>query len=555
VLDHTVGSGTVLAGRYRIEDLLTDAVGVRGWRAVDEVLARSVAVQALNSEDPRAGQLLEAARRSSTVTDGRFIRVLDAAEEQGSVYVILEWVAGESLVSALSDGPLPDHRAAWVTRECAAAMAAAHELGIPHLRLVPANVLLTSTGGVKIAGLATEAVLRGVTSKDPEAQDVRDLGRLLYACLVARWPGGAEEGLPCAPTENGRVLRPRQVRAKVPRPLDEVCERIIGRPSRLSAAPLHTAAEVAAALSVFLPTGNGYPGDATGEHPALLSPLAPPQGSPGSSQETATMPAPARAAPAPDAPALGSPAPRLEPPPAPLAPTPGGASAASEPSATGRGESDVAPAQERSWRGRSPWWLALAVLLVGVGIVFYVVGRLGVGADPTTAPRHHPTVAATPTAAPTPERIPIAAVVDYDPVVDGGSGSENPAEAPLAVDGNPHTAWQTLHYDSAKLGNLKPGVGLVLDLGKPTSVSAVKVLLLGRPNNLQLRAAPASAASIPSSATDFRTVAQATSVGGGVILRPAAAVTTRFLLVYLTSLPPDGTGRYMGQIAEISVFG
>ena len=64
----SIGPGTVLADRYRLEDLLAESEGARFWRATDTVLARSVAIHAVSSEDPRAPALLEAARVSATVS-------------------------------------------------------------------------------------------------------------------------------------------------------------------------------------------------------------------------------------------------------------------------------------------------------------------------------------------------------------------------------------------------------------------------------------------------------------------------------------------------------
>ena len=95
--DSPFGPGTVLAGRFTLEDLLDESGGARFWRATDETLARSVAVHVIAESDPRAGSLLTAARTSALVSDGHLLRVLDAAAEDGVVYVVNEWGSGESL--------------------------------------------------------------------------------------------------------------------------------------------------------------------------------------------------------------------------------------------------------------------------------------------------------------------------------------------------------------------------------------------------------------------------------------------------------------------------
>src|SRR5690606_6285118 len=78
------------------------------------------------------------------------------------------------------------------------------------------------------------------------AADVAALGKLLYACLVSRWPGGHVDGLRAAPTEHGHLLRPRQVRAGVLAGVDELCDRILE--PRRHGDPLTTAADIAYAL-------------------------------------------------------------------------------------------------------------------------------------------------------------------------------------------------------------------------------------------------------------------------------------------------------------------
>jgi hypothetical protein len=64
--------------------------------------------------DPRSDALLVAARTSATITEGHFLRVLDAAQEDGVVYVVHEWGTGMSLDTMLAEGPrghlgLQDH--------------------------------------------------------------------------------------------------------------------------------------------------------------------------------------------------------------------------------------------------------------------------------------------------------------------------------------------------------------------------------------------------------------------------------------------------------------
>jgi putative peptidoglycan lipid II flippase len=199
--------------------------------------------------------------------------------------------------------------------------------------------------------------------------------------------------------------------------------------------------------------------------------------------------------------------------------------------------------------GRALLWVALAVLVAGAALLAFELGRSDFGSDPSAPGRSQSTAGTTPVGP-----VHLAAVSSFDPVDDGGSGDENPDEVPLATDGDSSTAWTTLTYDSAFLGNLKPGVGLLVDLGEVRTVTSVDVTLLGSGTDVELRAVPEAQTSPPQVAGDLHVVASATDSGDQVTLTPQSTVSTRFLLVYLTKLPPDGKG-YKGGIAELKVEG
>ena len=217
-------AGDVLAGRYLVADLLGESRGGRFWRAEDQVLARHVALHVIAADDERADGLLEAARLSATVHDRRILRVLDADRVDGLCFVVNEWGAGSSLDIMLArDGPLSPRRAAHLVAEAAAVTAAAHDADVAHGRLAPENLLVDHHGSVRIIGLAVEAALWGLPP-GRTSSDVTDLAALLYAGLTGRWCGVSRSAVPPAHQVGGRVLRPRKVRAGVPR--------VAGRPVR-----------------------------------------------------------------------------------------------------------------------------------------------------------------------------------------------------------------------------------------------------------------------------------------------------------------------------------
>ena len=193
----------------------------RSWPAASP----STRCPATTSGRPR---LLDAARVSATVTDPHLLRVLDCDDEDGITWVVNEWGDGVSLDLMLQQGTLPPSRAAWLTREVADAIAAGHAQGVAHGRLNPEAVLVTQAGAVKLIGYVVDASLQRSRPPDPlygelddREADVINLAGILYAGAdrsVAR--RRSAPAVPTAPREGRRPLRPRQVRAGVPRTLD-----------------------------------------------------------------------------------------------------------------------------------------------------------------------------------------------------------------------------------------------------------------------------------------------------------------------------------------------
>lgn len=220
-------AGDVLADRYRLVDLLTESAHGRFWRAHDRILERHVALHVIAADDERADLLLDAAKRSATVLDPRFLRVLDAERTGEYCYVVNEWGSGTSLdIMLATNGPLAPREASWIVAEVADSVATAHARAVPHGRLVPENVLVDNAGAIRIIGFCVDAALHGLPPGELRT-DVRDLAGLLHAALTGKWAGDSQSIVPRVPRDHGRVLRPRQIRAGVPRALDDLCDELL----------------------------------------------------------------------------------------------------------------------------------------------------------------------------------------------------------------------------------------------------------------------------------------------------------------------------------------
>ena len=561
----TLPAGTVLASRYRLEELIAESQPTVTWRAFDQVLSRSVLVHLLGPGDPNEELLLAAARKASVATDSRFLRVLDAVHSTNTAvgsYIVCEYATGQSLQEIVNHGPLSGLEAAWIAREVADALAGVHSLGLYHRRLSPETVIITPSGNIKIVGLLIEAALRPGAdtalpqATSPEQVDVTDLGRLLYASLVCRWPGGPAFGLPNAPMVGRRWMSPRQVRAGVSPALDNVCDQILGDPPRHHAAPITTAGGIVTALTKVLGSADAAPDLERRLRQPIPSvagksePLdAAPEATPVSSlldQTTARQRAIAtRTIPAANAPPTAAQT-RLRTggrPPGPTATRTAQTRPPSQPSGT---------QQRRRWIGLL---LVLAVLLIAAGIISALIldRRISSAPEPQTS-RDQQSTAAQPSPA-QPSKLIVANARDFDP--QGDDQTENPDEVKFAYDGDPATRWRTVQYfGNPKLGNLKRGVGLVLDLETPQPVRSLHLTLSGTGTTVQFRVPksdPSQTAKPPmSSDKRWRTVAAESKAGGSATLTAEQDVTTRYVLVYLTSLPKEGTG-YRGGIYEVEV--
>jgi len=572
-----LNSGRMLGQRYRLEEVMTQRRNIATWRAFDEVLSRSVVCHVLLPGDPRTERVMTAARKSAVATDSRFLRVLDAVQtvppdESGAElahpdepgtgdpdigsYVVCEYAPGQNLQTLLAHGPLTALEAAWVVREVADAMAGVHSAGLYHQRINPDTVIITPSGNIKIVGLLLEAALstqpgtldttdpaelrRGHTPNQPDtdaSDDVADLGRLLYACLIQRWPGGNQWGLLAAPTDgHSSWLSPHQVRAGVSPALDRICDQILLDRSRYE--PIRTAHGVVNALTKVLGSADAAADlERRLRHPVpVIGQLPTCAGSP-STAFWAQQQAPA-SPPTPPTKVRSGPAGRI--------PHPAVAAAGATPS-------DRPP--RRRWIGVLVLIVVLAMLVaLGLAVASALRDRNG-SQNPGTTPSSSPPAS---TAAPAEPVIrTIADVTDFDPAADGGNGEENPDEVPRAVDGNPETRWRTLSYrGNPELGGLKPGVGLVLDLGSAQDVSRVQLTLSGTNSAVEIRVPDdAAATSAPTgSADDWRVVATDDDADGSATLDLSEPVTTRFVLVYFTSLPAED-GDYRGGIYEVEVLG
>src|SRR6266516_4130529 len=510
---YTSEPGTRLAGRYRLVDQVSSGTGWTYWKATDETLARSVTVLTFATGFPRVTETVTAARAASRLGDPRYSQVFDVEDGEEFAYVVLEWVATESLLDMLSEGPLEPPRAAALMVEAARAIAVAHEIGLTHLRLDPACLHWTAGGGVKIAGLGIDAALAG-------------------PALTGYWPGqpgsdGSAPGpspqaarpalLPPAPENGSGLCTPRQVSAGVPAGVDDVtCRALFQRPNRHGPA-LSTAATFADALAS----------------------AAPPVPLPFATQATPTQAAPPGYGYQPDGTASRYP-------PAETRPNPG-----SFPGQRPRPGGGRKPPGERSTTARAVIAIVIVLVLAAVGVAAWSISR-SLRHSPAPAPsRWQPSSQSAAAAGPL---TPVSATV-YNPL--GSSSDDDPADAPTAIDGNPSTFWHTSYYLGHQFGNLKKGTGLILDMGRPVRLSQLTVQFgTSCCTHVMIEVGNSNTASAAAPST-FTAVQSSSAAQGSTTFNVTNKATGRYVLIWITDLPAlaSNPGRYETMIYDVTAHG
>ena len=495
--------GDVLAGRYRLTRVVSDDDGpALLWQATDEILARPVAVKILPANGraaPLAPPFLEAAGRASALAHPGLARVYDAAREERPglrsgrtvdvAYVVSEWVEGRTLAELLAaDGPLEPADAIRLVQDATDALTAAHARGIGHGRVHPGNLLVTPAGRLRVTDAAVAAAVhrQAVPSPGPDGSAPADVVR-----ADTRDLGAVLYAMLTARWPSGSTDQPSAGMPDTPRTASGVYS------------PRQVRAGVPRALDTLVVR--------------TLDPRRQP-----------TMPA-------------------IE--------TPEALSRA-------LAEIDVrtpepvpaAPARRR----RPPRWMLRAVpkllalaLIAAVGLVGYRAGK-----DVGELPKRPGTLDALVAATPSPgaganagvridlTKAPVA-VKDFDP--ESRDGMEQSDSVPNAFDGDPSTSWSTDGYRTETFGNLKKGVGLLVDLGSPQALKSVQVGMLTGGADIDLRGANA----VGESADDFTVVARVRGAKQVATLTPSAPTPSRYWVVWITKLPKADDGRFRAAVAEL----
>ena len=305
--------GSVIAGRYRLVDLVGSGGMGAVWEAWDERLHRRVALKQLHPQpqlsDADAERSTKRAMREARITarlhHPNAVPVFDVVEHEGRPCLIMQFLPSRPLSTVLrEEGTLRPADAARVGAQVASALAAAHGLGIVHRDVKPGNILIIDDGRAMLSdfgishslgdeALTTTGVVHGTPAYlAPEvarggdssfASDVYSLGGTLYTAVEGRPPFGTEQNSMALlhRIASGEIVPPGRSGALTPELLRMLSTDPGDRPSM---------SEVAGILDRLASVEGGV-APATTEEPAAASPVAVPATRPLTPTATSTLPA------------------------------------------------------------------------------------------------------------------------------------------------------------------------------------------------------------------------------------------------------------------------
>ena len=226
--------GKIYGGRYRlISRIATGGMG-EVWQAQDEVILRKVAIKILKQQymgDPDFVERFRTeAKHAAMINHDGIANVYDYGEDDGSAFLVMELVPGESLSSILErEKKLPQQQVISIIAQTALALDAAHREGLVHRDIKPGNLLISPEGHVKITdfGIARSAnqvsltqtgqVMGTVQYLAPEqatgkaataAGDIYSLGIVAYEALAGKRPFKGESQMAIAMAQINDVPPP-----------------------------------------------------------------------------------------------------------------------------------------------------------------------------------------------------------------------------------------------------------------------------------------------------------------------------------------------------------
>ncbi|MBN2248699.1 MAG: Stk1 family PASTA domain-containing Ser/Thr kinase [Coriobacteriia bacterium] len=287
----------VFGRRYRVIEKIGSGGMADVFKAVDDVLGRTVAVKVLHARyaaDPTfVARFRQEAQAAANLSHPNIVNMYDWGRDGETYYIVMEYVKGTDLKSLVSQqGPMDPRKAAEYAAQICSALAVAHGYDIIHRDIKPHNIVLTPDGTIKVMdfGIAragnttmtqTGSVLGTAQYISPEqaqgrqlspASDLYSLGVTLYEMVTGRPPFDADTPVATALQQvNDEPMPPRQVRASIPPALEAVILRAMRKnPAERYDSAAEMRDDLRRAANGDIPSGGVYAGAVDAGHTSVL---------------------------------------------------------------------------------------------------------------------------------------------------------------------------------------------------------------------------------------------------------------------------------------------
>jgi eukaryotic-like serine/threonine-protein kinase len=228
-------------GKYKILSALGSGGFGSVYLAEDTWINKKVAIKVPHRQNVDFGELLREPRLLASLSHPNIVSVLTAEKQDNVFFIVMEYVAGETLETLIArDGAIDLNRALDYTCQICNAVEHAHGQGVIHRDLRPANVMITGSGMVKVADFGTSRFLElaalGTTvigsppymapeqfhGKATFASDIYSLGVTMYQMLTGALPYQTPAPADLAKLMSGELVSPPRSRnSRIPKAIND----------------------------------------------------------------------------------------------------------------------------------------------------------------------------------------------------------------------------------------------------------------------------------------------------------------------------------------------